>query len=111
MLADDTSQPGVLLWDSAALDLSITALNGLLEKCREDMLGYTIYPRDPFDIADISALLASFPNVVPHNSISGFGMLYWTADLSQEQLIQVKVHKQVRSSSSRHFPEPNQLIK
>jgi hypothetical protein len=114
MLADDTSDPGLLIWDTNALDISTSELDTLLQKCREDMLPlrYTIYPRDPFDIADISALLASFPlaNVVPHDSISGWGMLYWTAELTLDQVAMVRGNKQVSWSSSRLFPKANQLI-
>ncbi|PVH71276.1 hypothetical protein DL98DRAFT_597069 [Cadophora sp. DSE1049] len=58
---------------------------------------YIIYPVDAFKLDSISALLASFPNanVVEHVSVSGWGMMYWEAQLTSDQLQEVKSHQQV----------------
>lgn len=102
---DDTTEPGVLVWGSTALNASTADFGQSLTKCIEENKTppeYVIYPRDPFDIDDITRLLSTFvlAGVVANPSISGWGMLYWTAFLTDPELAEVKAHKQV----SRIFP-------
>lgn len=65
---------------------------------------YVIYPVDGHDIDSISSLLASYPpntKVIGHNSVSGWGMMYWVATLSPAQAEEVSLNKQVRRGFSR----------
>jgi hypothetical protein len=86
-----------------AVGLSSAAVDKYVSSCTTHEAtphGFVIFPVDPFDVDSLSALLASIPNanVVPHESISGFGMMYWTADLTPSQWKQVTQNKQVSNS-------------
>jgi hypothetical protein len=86
-----------------AVGLSAAAIDNYVSSCttkEETPHGFVIVPVDGLDVDDLSALLASFPNanVVPHVSLNGFGMMYWTADLTPTQWKQVTQNKQVSNS-------------
>ena len=84
----------------SASDFSSEDADNALSSCETEEAApkaYAIFPVDNFDIDDISAILATLPNanVVEHISVSGWGMLYWTADLTPAQWGVVVVQKQV----------------
>lgn len=58
---------------------------------------FIVWPVDGTDIDVLSALLASYPdaNVVEHISLNGWGMLYWEADLTTAQMVDVSCLLQV----------------
>jgi hypothetical protein len=83
-----------------AVGLSAAAIDNYVSSCtteEETPHGFVIVPADGLDVDDLSALLQSFPNanVVPHVSLNGFGIMYWTADLTPSQWKQVTQSKQV----------------
>ncbi|KAL3418041.1 hypothetical protein PVAG01_11051 [Phlyctema vagabunda] len=63
----------------------------------EERQGYVIFPADPFKISSIAALLASYPDaeVEDHDSVGGWGMLFWYAALSKVQWQEVTDHEEV----------------
>jgi hypothetical protein len=83
-----------------AVGLSSADVDKYVSSCtteEESPHTFVIWPYDGLNIDSLSSLLASFPNanVVPHESLNGLGMLFWTADLTPSQWKQVTQDKQV----------------
>ena len=78
-----------------------TAIIATSSATEEDLVkDYIVYPVDGHKVDSIACLLASFPpsaKIVPHISVSGWGMMYWEATLSKAQSQEVSLHKQVRT--------------
>lgn len=61
---------------------------------------YIVYPHDGHTIDAALALLATYPpsaKIIPHVSVSGWGMMYWEATLSPAQAREVSSNKDVLS--------------
>ena len=96
-LGDETADPGYLVWTAATLNIDASDIQLALAKCRKT-IDYVIYARDPLEIDEIQLLLSTYPlaNVEEHNSVNGWGMLYWIASLTQAEVADLKRSKQVR---------------
>jgi hypothetical protein len=86
-----------------AVGLSSADVDKYVSSCtteEESPHGFVIVPVDGLDVDDLSALLQSFSNanLVPHESLNGFDIMYWTANLTPSQWKQVTQNKQVSNS-------------
>ncbi|PVH73505.1 hypothetical protein DL98DRAFT_519919 [Cadophora sp. DSE1049] len=75
----------------------------------EDLVkDHIIYPFDGHNIDSISSLLASYPpsaNIIPHISVSGWGMMYWEATISPAQAQEISLNKQVHEVHAKLSPD------
>jgi hypothetical protein len=86
-----------------AVGLSSADIDKYVSACVDDEdepHSFVIYPRDGNDVDTLSELLASFQNVnlATITSVSGYGVIFWTADLTPSQWKQVTQNKQVGNS-------------